>query len=179
MWYNFGVRANLQVKRNVAAQRPYGAANYRRDRVGSSPIPPRYDTGNHTEEKAGMRKKEFAEIRRHFGKTQSQMAQILGVSPKAIQSFEQGWRNVPVHIERLLLLILALKRNASRKNEPCWLTRRCPVERRQDCPAWQFDAGHLCWFINGTICEGTPQESWKKKMRICRECEVYQSILPL
>jgi DNA-binding XRE family transcriptional regulator len=125
-----------------------------------------------------MKKKEFAEIRRHFGKTQSQLAQILGVSPKAVQSFEQGWRNVPIHIERLLLLILALKKGASSKSRPCWLTRHCPADRKQDCPAWQFDAGNLCWFINGTICEGSPQGSWKKKMSMCRECEVYQSIMP-
>src|SRR4030043_2214174 len=108
-----------------------------------------------------MKKKEFAEIRRHLGKTQSQMAQILGVSTKAIQSFEQGWRNIPVHIERQVLFILALKFHAAKKDKPCWLTRRCPAERRRDCPAWQFDAGHLCWFINGTICEGSPQGSWK------------------
>ena len=126
-----------------------------------------------------MKKKEFAEIRRHLGKTQRQMAQVLGVSLKAIQSFEQGWRNVPAHVERQVLLILAFKKHASKKHKPCWLTRHCPVENRQDCPAWQFDAGHLCWFINGTICEGSPQGSWERKMKMCRECEVYRSILPL
>jgi len=126
-----------------------------------------------------MKQKQFADIRRHFGKTQSQMAQILGVSPKAIQSFEQGWRNIPVHIERQVLLVLSLQNQASKRGKPCWQTRHCPTERRQDCPAWQFSAGHLCWFINGTICEGTAQGSWKKKMKICRGCEVYKSILPL
>ncbi len=126
-----------------------------------------------------MRKTEFAEIRRHLGKTQSQMGQILGVSSKAIQSFEQGWRKVPLPIERQVLLILALKNGATKRDRPCWLTRDCPVERRQDCPAWQFDAGHLCWFINGTICEGLPRRNWEKKMKICRKCEVYLSLLPL
>lgn len=126
-----------------------------------------------------MKKSEFAEIRRHLGKTQSQMAQILGVSSKAIQSFEQGWRNIPVHIERQVLFILALKCHGSKKSAPCWLARDCPVEKRQDCPAWQFNAGNLCWFINGTICEGSPQGSWQNKMKICRDCEVYHSILPL
>jgi DNA-binding XRE family transcriptional regulator len=124
---------------------------------------------NDEKEEHGMKKSEFAEIRRHLEKTQNQMAQILGVSPKAVQSFEQGWRKIPVHIERQVLFILALKKHASRKGKACWLTK----------PAWQFDAGHLCWFINGTICEGSPQGSWKNKMRICRDCEVYRSILPL
>ena len=126
-----------------------------------------------------MQKTQFASIRRHLEKTQTQMAQILGVSPKAIQSFEQGWRKIPVHIERQVLLILALKSHATEKTKPCWLTRRCPAEDRENCPAWQFDAGNLCWFINGTICEGTAQGSWQKKMKICRECEVYRSMLAL
>ncbi len=70
-----------------------------------------------------MKRKQFAEIRRHLGKTQNQMAQILGVSAKAIQSFEQGWRNIPVHIERQILLILALKNHASMKNWEELVTR--------------------------------------------------------
>ena len=47
-----------------------------------------------------MNKKEFSQIRNQLGKTQMQMAQLLGVSLKAIQSFEQGWREIPVHAER-------------------------------------------------------------------------------
>ncbi|MFH1488783.1 MAG: hypothetical protein ABII06_07765 [Pseudomonadota bacterium] len=42
-----------------------------------------------------MTKKEFSIIRGHLGKTQAQMAHLLGVSLKAIQSFEQGFRKVP------------------------------------------------------------------------------------
>jgi hypothetical protein len=47
-----------------------------------------------------MKRDNFVGIRRHLGKTQEQMSQILGLSLKAIQSFEQGWRNIPVHVER-------------------------------------------------------------------------------
>ena len=125
-----------------------------------------------------MKRSQFVEIRHQLNKTQNQMAQILGVSPKAIQSFEQGWRNIPVHVERQVLLILASKNRSAENVQPCWVTRACPTERRQECPAWEFDAGHLCWFINGTICEGVPQGSWRKKMETCRECEVYRSVLP-
>jgi len=65
-----------------------------------------------------MNKKQLAEIRLHLEKTQSQMAQILGVSPKAIQSFEQGWRNIPVHVERQVLLILALENHVTKRLGP-------------------------------------------------------------
>ena len=103
-----------------------------------------------------MKKKKFAEIRRYLGKTQSQMARILGVSSKGIQSFEQGWRNIPVHIERQILLILALKNHAAQKDKPCWLTKDCPVETKHDCPAWQFDAGHRSPDIDKKMLFATP-----------------------
>ncbi len=124
-----------------------------------------------------MDKKEFSRIRRYLGKTQTQMARLLGISPKAIQSFEQGWRTVPVHIERHALFLMALKSSHNNKVAPCWETRRCSDETRQECPAWELQAGHLCWFINGTICQGEVQESWHKKMNLCRRCAVYLNLL--
>ncbi len=125
-----------------------------------------------------MDKTEFSQIRYGLGKTQVQLAQLLGTSLKAVQSFEQGWRNIPGHTERQLLFLLTLKRSHGKGNGPCWLIRKCPVEIKQKCPAWEFQAGHLCWFINGTVCEGKVQESWQKKMKICRRCEVFRLVLP-
>ena len=126
-----------------------------------------------------MGKKEFSTARQYLGKTQSQMARLLGVSLKAIQSFEQGWRNIPVHIERQVLFLLASKKSPRRKERPCWVIRKCPGEIKQNCPAWEFQVGNRCWFINGTICQGRAQESWQKKMKICRQCKVFQSMVPL
>ncbi len=60
---------------------------------------------NYKGEAPEMKRKEFAEIRWHLGKTQNQMAPILGVSPKAIQSFERGWRNVPMYVNPSLFLL--------------------------------------------------------------------------
>jgi DNA-binding XRE family transcriptional regulator len=127
--------------------------------------------------RARMDKKEFSQIRQHLGKTQNQIAQLLGISLKAIQSFEQGWRNIPVSTQRQLLFLLTLKRSRSKKKRPCWVVRKCPIEIKQNCPAWEFQTGHLCWFINGTICHGEVQESWQKKMRLCRQCNLLRPIL--
>lgn len=124
-----------------------------------------------------MGKKQFSEIRRRLGKTQLQMAQLLGISLKAIQSFEQGWRNIPVHIERQVLFLLVLKNPPDKKNSACWMIRKCPMETKRNCPAWEFQVGHLCWFINGTICQGQVQKSWQKKMKICRQCKVFPAML--
>ncbi len=126
-----------------------------------------------------MDKKEFSQIRNHIGKTQSQMAQLLGISLKAIQSFEQGWRNIPVHVERQVLFLLVMKRRPNKRNTPCWVVRKCSMGTRRNCPAWEFQSGHLCWFINGTICHGEVQESWHEKMNMCRECKVLRPMLPL
>jgi len=124
-------------------------------------------------------KKEFSEIRCHLGKTQRQLAQILGTSLKAIQSFEQGWRKVPVHTERQILFLLAMKKSPRQKNRPCWVIRECRREVKQNCPAWEFQVGDLCWFINGTVCQGRAQEDWRKKMKICRQCKVFRAKLPI
>jgi DNA-binding XRE family transcriptional regulator len=126
-----------------------------------------------------MEKEEFSTARQYLGKTQSQLAQLLGVSVKAIQSFEQGWRNIPIHIERQVLFLLALTKSPHKKVRPCWVIRRCPAKIRQNCPAWKFQARRLCWFINGTICGGKVQESWQKKMTICRQCKVFRAMLPI
>jgi len=104
------------------------------------------------------------------------MAQLLGVSIKAVHSYEQGWRLVPVHVERqIFFLISRLKKNISDRM-PCWDIKACPTEKKEMCPAWEFQAGDLCWFISGTICEGSVHKTWKEKMKICRSCEVMKSI---
>jgi DNA-binding XRE family transcriptional regulator len=123
-----------------------------------------------------MNRKEFSKIRHILGKSQIQMGEILGISGKAIQSFEQGWRKVPVHAERQLLFLLHLKLNPE-KRKPCWTMRQCPKELREKCPAWEFKAGDLCWFINGTFCEGKVQKNWPRKISKCRKCEIFQKSL--
>ena len=125
-----------------------------------------------------MKRDEFSSIRSQLGKTQYQMAQLLGSSLKAVQSFEQGWRNIPVHIERQVLYLLVLKKLRLKKGRPCWVVRRCPVETKRRCPAWEFQVGDFCWFINGTICHGEVQEGWRMKMKICRQCKVFRTMLP-
>lgn len=125
-----------------------------------------------------MDREEFSWIRRRLGKTQEEMAQLLGISSKAIQSFEQGRRRVPVYVERQALFLLAKETSHNRGTTPCWVSLNCPIERRRHCPAWEFQSGDLCWFINGTICHGEVQQSWNEKMKLCRQCEVFSSMFP-
>ncbi len=125
-----------------------------------------------------MDSKEFSNMRHFLGKTQGELARLLCVSPKAIQSFEQGWRNITASVERQILFLLALKRSSDEIIKPCWEIRNCPTEWRRNCTAWEFKAGYFCWFINGTFCQGECQENWGKKIKLCQQCKVFQSILP-
>jgi hypothetical protein len=124
-----------------------------------------------------MNKEEFYAFRQRLNKTQRQMADLLGTSLKAVQSFEQGWRRLPVHVERQILFLAAMQKTAVKNERPCWDIQNCSEEIRQTCPAWEFHAGHLCWFINGTICKGKPQSGWSGKMKVCRRCGVFKEKL--
>ena len=124
-----------------------------------------------------MEAKTFSKYRKKLHKTQKQMAQLLGTSIKAIHSYEQGWRTIPVHVERQLYFLLSRKLLDGNGLDPCWEKRSCPLSQREQCPAWEFSTGDLCWFINGTICDGTVHASWKEKMTLCRSCDVFKAIL--
>jgi hypothetical protein len=105
------------------------------------------------------------------------MAQLLGTSIKAVHSYEQGWRKVPAHVERQVLFLVASSRGNRERRSPCWVIKNCPGERKKRCPAWEFRAGTLCWFISGTMCEGTVHKDWREKIQICRSCEVFSSMM--
>jgi DNA-binding XRE family transcriptional regulator len=124
-----------------------------------------------------MDSKEFLEARKQLGRTQKQMAQLLGTSVKAVRSYEQGWRTVSTHVERQMFFLLSRVKKSAGLSKPCWVIKKCPSSRRVRCPAWEFQAGTLCWFINGTICECEAQSSWREKMKICRKCVVLSSLL--
>jgi DNA-binding XRE family transcriptional regulator len=121
-----------------------------------------------------MDKNEFKSYRNQMDKTQKQMAQLLGTSLKAIHSYEQGWRTIPPAVERQMLFLVSRKNSSSaRSSKPCWKLKNCAPDQKKQCPAWEFKSGNLCWFINGTICDGSIHENWNDKMKICRSCEVF------
>jgi predicted transcriptional regulator len=89
-----------------------------------------------------MDSKDFRKIRTFLGKTQEQLARWLCVSPKTIQSYEQGWRTVPAMIERQVLLFSAMLSVKSVRSfqdtngHPCWETKNCPDKWKANCIVW-------------------------------------------
>jgi hypothetical protein len=123
-----------------------------------------------------MESNEFKDYRKKLSKTQKQMAQLLGTSLKAVHSYEQGWRTIPPAVERQLYFLVSRKNRSTTSKKPCWRIKKCAPEQKKQCPAWEFKSGDLCWFINGTVCEGSVHGNWNEKMKICRSCEVFASI---
>jgi len=123
-----------------------------------------------------MNQHEFSRLRKKIGKTQKTLAQLLGTSIKAVHSYEQGWRRIPPHAERQMIFLALRADKPFHRPENCWDVRCCPLEKRRQCPAWEFNAGDMCWFINGTICAGEPLPRWQDKMALCRSCIVLEAL---
>jgi hypothetical protein len=124
-----------------------------------------------------MTSDKFVSFRKKLKKTQKQMAQLLGISIKAVRSYEQGWRTVPSHVERQLLFLITRGENSKKSQEPCWTVNNCPDEKKEKCPAWEFRSGELCWFINGTICSGSVHKDWDEKIEGCKSCDALSPML--
>jgi len=122
-----------------------------------------------------MEKAEFSQFRKKLGKTQKQLAGLLGMSLKAIHSYEQGWRTIPTHIERHLIFLLFNQRKTSNQLVPCWEQKDC--QQKEECSAWEFQSGHLCWYMCGTLCGGISESTYKKKLDICRSCNIFNNLL--
>ena len=41
-------------------------------------------------------------MRHYLKKSQNELARLLGISTRAVQSYEEGWRNIPSSAERQL-----------------------------------------------------------------------------
>jgi DNA-binding XRE family transcriptional regulator len=123
-----------------------------------------------------MNASDFTAIRKKLDKTQRDLAALLGVSQKAVCSYEQGWRSIPTHVERQLIFLLACKKSRHQLSINCWDIKKCPDEKKYSCPAWEFDSGRFCWFINGTRCDNRRQSNWSDKLQICQNCEMMKGL---
>jgi DNA-binding XRE family transcriptional regulator len=117
-------------------------------------------------------------IRKALGKNQGEFAALLGMSKRAVQSYEQGWRPVPDHIVKCAALLVFLKwRKAHRKQAACWDILKCPAAVRSRCRVYEFAAGDLCWLLIGCRCEVKAKRARRDPLAGCRECEVMQQWL--
>ena len=125
---------------------------------------------------------DFARLRASLNKSQRELAELLGLSLKAVESYEQGWRNVPSHVERLLyFLLFKLNEDDIEAEDPCWTSQNCPDDRRSKCVAYVAKEGRFCWFFTGRLCSTAkvPGAGVAGEAEIggCYTCEVFAKML--
>ena len=120
---------------------------------------------------AKVRLNDLRTVRKALRASQRELARLLGVSARAVQSYEQGWRPTPEYVQKLAVLFLSLKwQTQNGKTPACWNLRECRPRKRADCPAYQFGNGRFCWMVKGACCEGE-KESWDAKLARCNACD--------
>ena len=122
-----------------------------------------------------MNSEEFFKYRKSLRRTQKEMAELLGVALKTVHSYEQGWREIPSHIERQMFFLQSNRRGALKSLSPCWEIKQCGM--KEQCPAWEFQSGHQCWFITGTLCACSQGCSLEEKTERCKSCDILKSRL--
>lgn len=124
-----------------------------------------------------MEKENFKSLRKQLGKTQQEMAQVLNISVKTVESYEQGLRNIPLNIERILYYIFFKTRNPKiSTSEKCWKEKNCPKDVRSNCLAWISREGFYCWFFTGKSCMRENQLS-PSGNGTCFECSFFKNQL--
>ncbi len=116
--------------------------------------------------------------REEMGMTQGELADLLGVSIRVVQSCEQGWRHPSANVERHLLLLLLTHRLGDQfGQQKCWATNDCPPERCAACIVGRSRQGHVCWLLSGNLCGGKRVSTWAKKKAVCGECRFMHHLL--
>ncbi|MFG1691448.1 helix-turn-helix domain-containing protein, partial [Gemmatimonadota bacterium] len=89
-------------------------------------------------------------VRTELGLSQAELADLIGVSQRTVQSCEQSWRKPGPAVEKaVLLLLLASRHGADFGINVCWETLDCSDDERGGCLVYQSRQGHLCWLLSG------------------------------
>ncbi len=124
-----------------------------------------------------MQKEDFKKLRKRLHKTQKEMAGLLTISKKTIESYEQGLRNIPANVQRILyFLLFKLNQDKLEKKQNCWNVKSCSPEFKKNCIAWLAKEGFYCWFITGKVC-AAEQEQSKNTINSCFECDFFKENL--
>ena len=126
-----------------------------------------------------LRTRDIREVRDRLGKTQAELAAMLGTSVRAVSSYEEGWRNASAPVHKLAALFCYLDwRREHGSLGPCWELRGCSPETRDQCVVYELDAGDLCWLFDGH--DGPPVTNCPRRPSgtSCGECPMVTPWLP-
>ena len=115
-------------------------------------------------------------MRKVLAITQEELGVALGISEKAVQSYEQGWRKTPPRVVKQLLTLVAMNRKDDLQRKPCWEVRSCPPEIAEPCLSNKITQGYYCWAVAAKVCamaRGDPNASALG----CLKCDVVHQFL--
>lgn len=114
-------------------------------------------------------------IRKAMDMTQVEFAGVLGMSARAVQSYEQGWRQLPRATLLHMFAVLASTRRLNLGEVPCWVLTGCPEPTRRDCRSRILNGGLFCWLVAGNSC-GRRSDDPCGPLK-CIDCEVIHRLL--
>lgn len=114
--------------------------------------------------------KALKRLRALMGWTQLEASHFLGVSKKAVESYEQGWRDVPDHIWKSLLTLAAVEHHYPHGYRRCWEIMHCAPAQRRTCFGARSMGGRFCWMTSATNCHQNHPE--RQNVRTCLCCPV-------
>jgi DNA-binding transcriptional regulator YiaG len=115
-------------------------------------------------------------LRRLLDVTQTELAAALDISAKAVQSYEQGWRDTPLRIVKQMLTLVAMNRTDKEQAKPCWIVRSCDPEHVETCPANKITHGHYCWSVASKSC-AKAQGDADPSVLGCLDCDVVKQFI--
>ena len=118
------------------------------------------------------------QVRKALGLSQPEMAGLLDISVRAVQSYEQGWRRCPSYIQKLALMFLFLRNNRPSARAPAGRSTSAPPTASGLARARASAGASLCWIVPGTHCHGRVQKNWTAKVSSCSRCPVIAHWLP-
>jgi DNA-binding transcriptional regulator YiaG len=119
---------------------------------------------------------EVKRLRLLLGVTQEGLANALGISTKAVQSYEQGWRKTPLRVVKQMLTLVAMHREDYSHSKPCWEVRSCDAEFVATCPARTITHGRYCWAVASKSCAKARGDKDPSVLG-CLDCEVVRAFL--
>lgn len=107
-----------------------------------------------------------------------EVASFLGVSKKAIESYEQGWREIPDRVWKQLITTAAVQKEYPlRIHGRCWETTDCPPSIRDTCYSYRKMHGHFCW-LTATNCCRNAHLGKHTGYLACMDCPSTRQFLP-
>lgn len=94
----------------------------------------------------------FHRLRDTMGWSRTETAAILGLSRKAVESYELGWRKVPARVWKQALTVAAIQRKYPMGTKPCWELTRCHERVSRNCLCRKLTDGRFCWMTVTQCC---------------------------